>query len=203
MIKAHEIQGCIALENSFNKVGLDHVVLVKVASTAVVRQLLGFTREQTINAHFAGVGRRAELCAPIGTRPTRVRAKVWAAGDATSRAVRLALMAQSGEMGYPVGADREDLGLLRCVVPGQRIHVPAPVRQLCDGKRAVQDQLSGRVPRADRGRSGDEAARATCRSGKTLGTSVDHVAHTRPACASSTRKARCPTRPTATTACST
>ena len=100
MIKAHEIQGCIALENSFNKVGLDHVVLVKVASTAVVAQMLGLTREQQLNAvslawvdgqslrtyrHFPNAGSR----------------KSWAAGDATSRAVRLALIAQTGEMGYP------------------------------------------------------------------------------------------------------
>ena len=100
MIKAHEIQGCIALENSFNKVGLDHVVLVKVASTAVVSQMMGLTRDQVLAAvslawidghslriyrHFPNAGSR----------------KSWAAGDATSRAVRLALIAQTGEMGYP------------------------------------------------------------------------------------------------------
>ena len=100
MIKAHEIQGCIALENSFNKVGLDHVILVKVASTAVVCQMMGLTRDETLNAislawvdgqslrtyrHFPNAGSR----------------KSWAAGDATSRAVRLALMAKLGEMGYP------------------------------------------------------------------------------------------------------
>ena len=100
MIKAHEIQGCIALENSFNKVGLDHVVLVKVASTAVVCQLLGLTRDQTINAlslaWVDGQSLRTYRHAPnTGSR------KSWAAGDATSRAVRLALMAQAGEMGYP------------------------------------------------------------------------------------------------------
>jgi 2-methylcitrate dehydratase len=100
MIKAHEIQGCIALENSFNKVGLDHVILVKIASTAVVAQMMGLSRQQILNAvslawvdgqslrtyrHFPNAGSR----------------KSWAAGDATSRAVRLALMAQAGEMGYP------------------------------------------------------------------------------------------------------
>ena len=100
MIKAHEIQGCIALENSFNKVGLDHVILVKVASTAVVAQMMGLTRDQILAAvslawvdgqslrtyrHFPNAGSR----------------KSWAAGDATSRAVRLALMAKTGEMGYP------------------------------------------------------------------------------------------------------
>jgi 2-methylcitrate dehydratase len=100
MIKAHEIQGCIALENSFNKVGLDHVVLVKVASTAVVSQLLGLSREQTVAAlslaWVDGQSLRTYRHAPnTGSR------KSWAAGDATSRAVRLALMARAGEMGYP------------------------------------------------------------------------------------------------------
>ncbi len=100
MIKAHEIQGCIALENSFNKVGLDHVVLVKVASTAVVSQLLGLSREQTMAAlslaWVDGQSLRTYRHAPnTGSR------KSWAAGDATSRAVRLALMARAGELGYP------------------------------------------------------------------------------------------------------
>src|ERR1700729_2956406 len=100
MIKAHEIQGCLALENSFNKVGLDHVILVKVASTAVASQLLGLTREQTLNAvslaFVDGQSLRTYRHAPnAGSR------KSWAAGDATSRAVRLALIAQTGEMGYP------------------------------------------------------------------------------------------------------
>jgi 2-methylcitrate dehydratase len=99
MIKAHEIQGCIALENSFNKVGLDHVVLVKVASTAVVCQLLGLSRDQAINAlslaWVDGQSLRTYRHAPnTGSR------KSWAAGDAASRAVRLALMARAGEMGY-------------------------------------------------------------------------------------------------------
>jgi 2-methylcitrate dehydratase len=100
MIKAHEIQGVIALENSFNRVGLDHVLLVKVASTAVVSQLLGLSREQTINAvsqaWVDGQALRTYRHAPnTGSR------KSWAAGDATSRAVRLALISKTGEMGYP------------------------------------------------------------------------------------------------------
>src|SRR6478735_3202905 len=100
MIKAHEIQGCIALENSFNKVGLDHVVLVKVASTAVVAQMLGLDRDEVINAvslaWVDGQSLRTYRHAPnTGSR------KSWAAGDATSRAVRLALIAKTGEMGYP------------------------------------------------------------------------------------------------------
>ena len=118
MIKAHEIQGCIALENSFNKVGLDHVVLVKVASTAVVSQLLGLTREQTIAAvslaWVDGQSLRTYRHAPnTGSR------KSWAAGDATSRAVRLALMAKAGEMGYPSALTAKTWGFYDVSFKGQ------------------------------------------------------------------------------------
>ncbi len=100
MIRAHEIQGVLALENSFNKVGLDHVVLVKVASTAVVGKLIGLTRDELINAislaFVDGQALRTYRHSPnTGSR------KSWAAGDATSRAVKLALIAKTGEMGYP------------------------------------------------------------------------------------------------------
>ncbi len=100
MIKAHEIQGCLALENSFNQVGIDHVVLVKVASTAVAAGLIGLAREEIVNAlslaWVDGQSLRTYRHAPnTGSR------KSWAAGDATSRAVRLALIARTGEMGYP------------------------------------------------------------------------------------------------------
>ncbi|MBS4097363.1 MAG: bifunctional 2-methylcitrate dehydratase/aconitate hydratase [Sulfuricella sp.] len=100
MIKAHEIQGVLALENSFNRVGLDHVILVKVASTAVVTRMLGGTREEVIDAvshaWLDGQSLRTYRHSPnTGSR------KSWAAGDATSRAVRLALMVLKGEMGYP------------------------------------------------------------------------------------------------------
>jgi 2-methylcitrate dehydratase len=100
MIKAHEIQGVLALENSFNRVGLDHVLLVRVASTAVVTAMLGGTREQVINAvsnaWIDGGALRTYRHAPnTGSR------KSWAAGDATARAVQHALFALRGEMGYP------------------------------------------------------------------------------------------------------
>ena len=100
MIKAHEIQGCLALENSFNRIGLDHVVLVKVATTAVVARMLGLSRDKIIDAlslaWVDGQALRTYRHAPnTGSR------KSWAAGDATSRGVRLALMARAGEMGYP------------------------------------------------------------------------------------------------------
>ncbi len=100
MIKAHEIQGVIALENSFNRVGLDHVVLVKVASTAVVANLLGCSYDEIVNAlSLAWVD--GQSLRTYRHSPNTGSRKSWAAGDATSRAVRLALMAKKGEMGYP------------------------------------------------------------------------------------------------------
>ena len=100
MIKAHEIQGVLALENSYNRVGLDHVLLVRVATTAVVTRMLGGDHTQVVNAvsnaWIDGCALRTYRHAPnTGSR------KSWAAGDATSRGVRLALIAMAGEMGYP------------------------------------------------------------------------------------------------------
>lgn len=125
MIKAHEIQGCIALENSFNKVGLDHVVLVKVASTAVVCQLLGLSRDQTVNAlslaWVDGQSLRTYRHAPnTGSR------KSWAAGDATSRAVRLALIARAGEMGYPSALTAKTWGFYDVSFRGQQFKFQRP-----------------------------------------------------------------------------
>lgn len=125
MIKAHEIQGCIALENAFNKVGLDHVILVKVASTAVVAQMLGLNREQILNAvsqaWIDGHSLRTYRHAPnTGSR------KSWAAGDATSRAVRLALMAQKGEMGYPTALTAKTWGFYDVLFKGQPLRFQRP-----------------------------------------------------------------------------
>ena len=154
MIKAHEIQGCIALENSFNKVGLDHVLLVKVASTAVVSELLGLTRDESLAAvslaWVDGQSLRTYRHAPnTGSR------KSWAAGDATSRAVRLALMAKTGEMGYPTVLTAKVWGFYDVLFKGREFRISAALWLLRDGERVVQDQLSGRVSRADRGGSGD------------------------------------------------
>jgi 2-methylcitrate dehydratase len=125
MIKAHEIQGCIALENSFNKVGLDHVILVKIASTAVVSQMLGLTREQALNAvslaWIDGHSLRTYRHYPnAGSR------KSWAAGDATSRAVRLALMAKLGEMGYPSALTAKTWGFYDTLFRGNRFKFQRP-----------------------------------------------------------------------------
>ena len=125
MVKAHEIQGCIALENSFNKVGLDHVLLVKLASTAVVGRLLGLTRDELINAvslaFVDGHALRTYRHAPnTGSR------KSWAAGDATSRAVRLALIARTGEMGYPSVLTAKTWGFYDVLFKGQEFRFQRP-----------------------------------------------------------------------------
>lgn len=123
MIKAHEIQGVLALENSFNRVGLDHVLLVRVASTAVVTRMLGGEREQVINAisnaWIDGGALRTYRHAPnTGSR------KSWAAGDATSRAVRLALIAMSGEMGYPSALSAKTWGFFDVLFGGKPFTFP-------------------------------------------------------------------------------
>src|SRR5204863_8232512 len=125
MIKAHEIQGVIALENSFNRVGLDHVVLVKVASAAVVAPLLGCTYEQVVNAisqaWVDGQSLRTYRHAPnTGSR------KSWAAGDATSRAVRLALISKTGEMGYPSVLSAKTWGFYAVLFKGNEFKFQRP-----------------------------------------------------------------------------
>ncbi len=125
MIKAHEIQGILALENSFNRVGLDHVILVKVASTVVVTQLLGGSKQQILNAlslaFVDGQSLRTYRHAPnTGSR------KSWAAGDATSRAVELALIALKGEMGYPSALTAKTWGFYDVLFKGQSFKLPRP-----------------------------------------------------------------------------
>jgi 2-methylcitrate dehydratase len=125
MIKAHEIQGVLALENSFNRVGLDHVLLVRVASTAVVTAMLSGTLEQVVNAvsnaWIDGGALRTYRHAPnTGSR------KSWAAGDATSRAVRLALIALTGEMGYPSALSAKTWGFQDVLFKGRPLSLPQP-----------------------------------------------------------------------------
>jgi 2-methylcitrate dehydratase len=126
MIKAHEIQGVLALENAFNRRGLDHVLLVRIASTAVAAALLGGTEEQVVNAlsnaFLDGAALRAYRHAPqAGPR------KSWAAGDATSRAVRHALMALAGETGYPAALSAKTWGFNDVVLQGEAIKVERPL----------------------------------------------------------------------------
>jgi 2-methylcitrate dehydratase len=125
MIKAHEIQGVLALENSFNRVGLDHVVLVKVASTAVVAHMIGCTYDEVVNAisqaWVDGQSLRTYRHAPnTGSR------KSWAAGDGTSRAVRLALISKTGEMGYPSVLTAKTWGFYDVLFKGQPFKFQRP-----------------------------------------------------------------------------
>lgn len=118
MIKAHEIQGVLALENSFNRVGLDHVVLVKVASTAVVTGLLGGSKEDIINA-VSNAWVDGQSLRTYRHSPNTGSRKSWAAGDATSRAVRLAMMTMKGEMGYPTALSAKGWGFYDVLFKGQ------------------------------------------------------------------------------------
>src|SRR5207245_10767403 len=115
--------GCTALENAFNKVGLDHVILVKVASTAVIAEMMGLTRGEILNAVSNGLldghSLRTYRHAPnTGSR------KSWAAGDATSRAVRLALIARTGEMGYPSVLTAKTWGFYDVLFRGKPLRFP-------------------------------------------------------------------------------
>lgn len=125
MIKAHEIQGVLALENSFNRLGFDHVILVKIASTAVATFLLGGTKEQIVNAlsqaWVDGAGLRTYRHAPnAGSR------KSWAAGDATSRATRLAWLTMQGEMGYPSALSAKKWGFVDTILKGSPLKLARP-----------------------------------------------------------------------------
>jgi 2-methylcitrate dehydratase len=126
MIQAHEIQGVLALENAFNRVGLDHVLLVRIASTAVATRLLGGTREQILNAlsnaWLDGGALRTYRHAPnTGSR------KSWAAGDAASRGVQFALMALKDEPGYPSALSAKTWGFIDVLLRGQPIRLGRPL----------------------------------------------------------------------------
>jgi 2-methylcitrate dehydratase len=177
MIQAHEIQGCLALENSFNKVGLDHVLLVKVASTAVVAKLIGLTREQALNAvslaFVDGQSLRTYRHAPnTGSR------KSWAAGDATARAVRLALIAQTGEMGYPSVLSAKTWGFYDVSFKGQPFQFQRPYGSYVmenvlfkisfpaefHSQTAVEAAMTLHTQLAARGRTAADIARVTIRT---------------------------------------
>ena len=125
MVKAHEIQGCLALENSFNRLGLDHVLLVKVASTAVAARLLGGTKEQVIDAvshaWIDGQALRTYRHAPnTGSR------KSWAAGDASARGVRLAMLVMRGEQGLPSALSAPQWGFCDASFQGRPLAFQRP-----------------------------------------------------------------------------
>jgi len=171
MVKAHEIQGCLALENAFNKVGLDHVVLVKVASTAVVAQMLGLSRDKIINAmSLAWVDgqplRTYRHALNTGSR------KSWAAGDATSRAVRLALIAKTGEMGYPSALTAKTWGFYDVSFRGQPFKFQRPY-----GSYVMENVLFKiSFPAEFHSQTAVEAAMTLHAELKRLGKSADHIA---------------------------
>jgi len=125
MIKAHEIQGVLALENSYNRVGLDHVVLVKVATTAVVTRMLGGSREEVINA-VSNAWIDGQSLRTYRHSPNTGSRKSWAAGDATARGVRLSLMALKGEMGYPSALTAKTWGFYDVLFKGNEFKFQRP-----------------------------------------------------------------------------
>lgn len=172
MIKAHEIQGVIALENSFNKVGLDHVILVKVASTAVVGHLLGLTRDELANAvslaFVDGQALRTYRHSPnTGSR------KSWAAGDATARAVRLALIAKTGEMGYPSVLTAKTWGFYDVLFKGNSFQFQRPY-----GSYVMENVLFKiSFPAEFHSQTAVEAAMLIHRELKRIGKGVDDIQH--------------------------
>lgn len=174
MIRAHEIQGVMALENSFNKVGLDHVLLVKLASTAVVGKLIGLSRDELINAvslaFVDGHSLRTYRHAPnTGSR------KSWAAGDATSRAVRLALMAKTGEMGYPTVLSAKTWGFYDVLFNGEAFRFQRPY-----GSYVMENVLFKiSFPAEFHAQTAVEAAMALHQKLKEQGKTTDDIQHIR------------------------
>ena len=201
MIKAHEIQGVHRAGEQLQprrprprRAGEGRLHRGRRADARAARATRSSTRCRS-------PGSTASRCAPTATRRTPARAR---AGRRATRPPRRAPRADREDRrdGLPVGADREDLGLLRRAVQGQAVQVPAPVRQLRDGERAVQDHLPGRVPRADRGRMRDAAASAG--QGPARRHREDHDPHARVGDPHHRQEGPARTiRPTATTASST
>ncbi|GAA5899169.1 putative 2-methylcitrate dehydratase [Sporobolomyces salmoneus] len=125
MIKAHEIQGCMALENSFNRVGLDHVVLVKLASAAVVSKMLGLTRDQTVDV-VSQVFVDGQSLRTFRHAPNTGSRKSWSAGDACMRAVHLALQVKRGQMGIPTVLTAKTWGFYDVLFKGNEFKFQRP-----------------------------------------------------------------------------
>jgi len=125
MIKAHEIQGCLALENSFNKVGLDHVVLVKVATAAVVSKMLGLSERQTADA-ISQAWVDGQSLRTYRHSPNTMARKSWAAGDACQRAVNLVLKVQKGEQGVPTVLSAPVWGFYDVLFKGKKFEFQRP-----------------------------------------------------------------------------
>ena len=157
MIQAHEIQGVLALENSFNRVGLDHVILVKVASTAVATKMLGGTTAADRRCPVARLDRRPEP-AHLSPCPERGAAQILGRRRCDQPGGAARPDDAPRRTGVAQRPDRAEVGLPRRALQGQSAQALAAVRLLRHGERAVQDRVSRRVPRPDRGRVRDEAA---------------------------------------------
>jgi len=174
MIRAHEIQGVLALENAFNRVGLDHVILVKLATTAVTGKLLGLTESELINAishvFLDGHPLRTYRHAPnTGSR------KSWAAGDATARGVRLALIARTGEMGYPGVITTPQWGFQDAVMHGQPLKLARPF-----GSYVMENVLFKiSYPAEFHAQTAVEAAMQLHQQLKQMGKTAEDIAHIR------------------------
>lgn len=174
MIRAHEIQGILALENAFNQVGLDHVILVKLATTAVTGKLLGLSEEELMNAvsHVFVDGH------PLRTyrhAPNTGSRKSWAAGDATARGVRLALIARTGEMGYPGAITTPQWGFQDAVMRGQPLKLARPF-----GSYVMENVLFKiSYPAEFHAQTAVEAAMQLHRQLQQMGKSADDIAHIR------------------------
>ena len=148
MIKAHEIQGILALENSFNRVGLDHVLLVRVATAAVCRRLARRKQRTNHQRHRQRLDRRRQL-ARLSPYPKHRPAQVLGRRRRHEPRRSAGTHGTAGRNGLPVGFIGKDLGLLRCPVSRKSVQFSPTPGLLCHGKCAVQNFLSGGVSRAD------------------------------------------------------
>ena len=152
-VKAYEIMGCLALENGYTRAGLDHTILVKVAVTAVVAKMLGGTREEIMNA-VSNAWLDGHPLAAFRRKPNTGSRKSWAAGDAASRGVRLALMALKGEMGYPSALTAKTWGFYDVLFKGLPFRFQRPYASY------VMENVLFKIayPTAFHGQTGVEAA---------------------------------------------
>ena len=136
MVKAHEIQGVMALENSFNRVGLDHVILVKLASTAVISSLFELSKEETINA-LSQVFVDGQSLRTYRHSPNAGPRKSWAAGDATSRALQLVMLTMKGQIGYPSAISAPSWGFKDVLFKGNDFIINQDFPELRYGKCSI------------------------------------------------------------------
>jgi 2-methylcitrate dehydratase len=152
-IKAYEVMGGLAIENGFTNVGLDHTILVKIAVTAVAARMLGATHEEVVNA-VSNAWLDGHALAAFRRKPNTGSRKSWAAGDAASRGVRLALMAVKGEMGYPAALTAKRWGFYETLFEGKPFRFQRPF-----GSYVMENTLFKiPYPTAFHGQSGVEAA---------------------------------------------